>query len=463
MKKFIIVLVVVLAVLGGGAFGYYKHIQTGILTSMDEELIPAVKQQYKQMYGHEPKISYGQAVMDGRKITVSDIVFRDDKLKVKATVQKNTASLLGWDWLWSDFRFSLLTNDALIESSASKIDVKQAYCPEIILSPDGSQGSFKDFLIKNIVLTKHFKAKTKNGKPKKETLEFGDLKVGRGNWQNNLEGKYRLDAQSIEAGNKKLLIKLASLNSQAHYPPDQPSQIGWPVCTSEGKLSGLEVSLDGKPVFIFDEMTSLTKLESSTGSHQTQVRGMRLPKELMAKAKEMLDLGYDQVKADLTMDMDYDFNQGLFRYKNFMLDAPDMGAFSFSLEIPGLKIDHKFFDQIDEKKVMALLDKVAVKSFRLRYTDKSLVPKLFKSYAAKQKLDEKAVKNQAIFFVGLAGAAFEKDSQGAKVIEAVVNFIKDPKELCFTANPKTPVRFKELGGQNPTQIVEMLNVEAKCQ
>ena len=49
-------------------------------------------------------------------------------------------------------------------------------------------------------------------------------------------------------------------------------------------------------------------------------------------------------------------------------------------------------------------------------------------------------------------------------MDGVIKFVKDPKELCLTAKPKAPVSLKMLQEQagDPNRIVELLNLEIKC-
>ena len=463
MKKPIIVLIVILAILAGGAYAYYKQVQLEILASIDEQIIPGLKKQYRQAYGHEPEISYAKAEMNGRELTLSEIELFDPEWDLRATVKQKTATLLGWEWIWGEYRYALRGSAAEIKYGGSTTSIEGITCPDLSITPDGGAGAFKQLLIKEIKFTDDFGEKDKEGKPLFETVAVGNFTIGQGSWQKDLAGKYHLDAKDIEAGNDDFRLKLAAINGENYYMPGQADTGTWPAVESRGKVNGLVLMLQNQTFFTLRELTAFTEMANGKADHQTRALGMALSKELFAESKSLKGLDVDQLEADLTLEMDYNRDNRLFRYKKFLLDAKGMGSIFLSFEVPGVKIEHMLFNRIDEQEAFEMLHEAKVKSIHFRYTDKSLVPKLIKSYAKQQGTDEKTIKAQAELVISLAAVALKDAPQGDKIVKALIDFIKDPKELCFSAKPKAPVSLETLSQQDPVKIIEMLNLQPVCE
>ena len=464
MKKLLVVLAV-LAVLAGGAFGYYKYLQSQVMANLEQQLIPALKEQYKMVYGREPEISYGSAKMEGRRISFNDVVFEDKGIDLSARVEKKSATLLGWDWIWDDYRCSVSAGAAQVSYGETNLTLTKGECPELVLTPDGSSGAFRRLLISGIKLTDSFGHKTRDGKPEPQTLEIGDLKIGQGSWQWEPGGKYYADAAQVEAGVADgITVTLDSLVSEAHYPQNEPSPPGWPISTSQGRIKQTKVTLKGKPLLSLEELSTENQITASGLSHKSALKGLLLPKGALSGMGEPVSLSDVELSANAELGLDYDREKGLLDLKSLSFKAKDMCDIDLGFKAGGVEISSLYVNQMDQKDLERILDQAGLADLRFHYKDKSLAQKLLKKLAEQQGSSPESLKANAQMLLMFAYSFFGRDSKGAELVDGVIKFVKDPKELCLTAKPKAPVSLKMLQKQagDPNRIVELLNLQIKC-
>jgi hypothetical protein len=176
------------------------------------------------------------------------------------------------------------------------------------------------------------------------------------------------------------------------------------------------------------------------------MNSISVPAELIAQADDdfrqlMEGLGYTSLMLNVAIEGGYETGADRLSIRNFAIDAADLGKFSFSGIIAGVKASELAGDAGSDAFANGKLENLAIRFDNAGVVERALDMQAKTMGATRE--DIVAQLNGALPFMlnAINNPAFQE-----KVAKAGQAFLADPKSLTITANPAQPVPFQEIMG-----------------
>lgn len=213
------------------------------------------------------------------------------------------------------------------------------------------------------------------------------------------------------------------------------------------------------PIFAKEVIIRRLDLDSPKPTYASiDVLGIELEPSSLGKeaAAELAALGYAGAwSCDVTVDMDSLVEKRELK-THMVYAAKDVGSLRLDFVLSNLD-----FAATKPEAAMASLFNCALKQAEMAYVDASLVERIFKQNAAKQGLDLPAYKKQ---LVGQLDAALQHSPKSLPqaFINALKQFVENPRQLTISANPTAPVSFMDLlKAGTPEAVANLLALDIK--
>jgi hypothetical protein len=168
-----------------------------------------------------------------------------------------------------------------------------------------------------------------------------------------------------------------------------------------------------------------------------------------SSSKQLSDLGYETVQADLTAEFKWDPVTGVLDLPKLDITAADMGGVALAVQIGGLtkEVAEKLEAAKDNnEEAMAILQGLTLNSMRLRFDNASIVDRLLDQQAKAAGSDRAAVVGQLKTGLPMMLALLQNPEFQAKVAAAATEFLDNPVSLQAEAKPSTPVSMAQVFG-----------------
>ncbi len=184
-----------------------------------------------------------------------------------------------------------------------------------------------------------------------------------------------------------------------------------------------------------------------------------------SSAKQLTDLGYETVTADLSTDFKWDPVTGVLDLQKLDITAADMGGISLAVQIGGFtkEVAEKLSAAKDNsEEAMAILQGLTVNSMRLRFDNGSIVDRLLDQQAKTAGSDRAAVVSQLKTGLPMMLALLQNPEFQAKVATAAAEFLDNPVSLQADAKPSAPVSIAQIFGtavMAPQGLPQILGID----
>ena len=243
----------------------------------------------------------------------------------------------------------------------------------------------------------------------------------------------------MEIDYRKVSVNLIGLNA---YVKDV-------TVKAQGEEEGIKI----------DKITLYKAREGKDKSHGVHIalNGISVHADQLIEDRDTVrDLGYQNIKADMEVDYDYDDRKREFRLNTLRIGAKEIGDIDFSLQLTNIELD-------PEKVILMLFSfpRIEINEAVLNFTDDSLVRRLLNFYAKKEgKTVDEAIRQLTVKMdeeITRANDPFVTQS-----MEAVKSFIYKPNKIMVSLAPKEPVpigKLKDLVYQN--EYIKLLNIKVR--
>ncbi|BAH78060.1 hypothetical protein [Solidesulfovibrio magneticus] len=213
------------------------------------------------------------------------------------------------------------------------------------------------------------------------------------------------------------------------------------------------------PIFAKEIIVRRLEMDSpKPTSVSMDILGIELEPSALGReaAAELAALGYaGPWSCDVTVDMDSLVEKRELK-SHMVYAAKNVGSLRLDFVLGNLD-----FAAAKPEAVMAGLFNCALKQAEMAYTDASLVERIFKQNAAKQGLDLPAYKKQLADQLDTSLQRSSKPLPQA-FINALKQFVENPRQLTISANPTAPVSFMELlKAGTPEAVANLLALDIK--
>ncbi|OGP62258.1 MAG: hypothetical protein A2V65_07905, partial [Deltaproteobacteria bacterium RBG_13_49_15] len=166
----------------------------------------------------------------------------------------------------------------------------------------------------------------------------------------------------MEIDYRKVSVNLIGLNAQVKDVTVKP----------QGEKEGIKI----------DKITLYKAREGKDKSHGVHIalNGISVHADQLIEDRDTVrDLGYQNIKADMEVDYDYDDRKREFRLNTLRIGAKEIGDIDFSLQLTNIELD-------PEKVILMLFSfpRIEINEAVLNFTDDSLVRRLLNFYAKKE-------------------------------------------------------------------------------
>lgn len=250
-------------------------------------------------------------------------------------------------------------------------------------------------------------------------------------------------------------------------------------------LGPMRVAIDGKNAFVAPSIISefVGNKADKTMSGFAKMNDMEIIIDNMPdgeKARAQLGaLGYDQLKIDVNIALDWDMNTGIMNLNEYKIGLKDMGAINLQMSVGGY--DETMFNKLramnvqmsamDPATQMALglktqaeMAKLTLNSAKISFSDASITNKIIAMFAQGSGQNADDMKAALPFMLAQAMQPFQMEALTQKFVGVAKAFLANPGTVSITAKPETAITFGELadiGKSNPVALVEKLNVDAE--
>jgi len=176
------------------------------------------------------------------------------------------------------------------------------------------------------------------------------------------------------------------------------------------------------------------------------VASISVPAEIIAQADDdfrqlMEGLGYTSLMVNLVVEGGYETGSDRLTVRSFAIDAADVGKFSLTGVISGVKASDMAGDGNPDALANGKLESLSIRFDNAGVVERALDMQAKMMGASRD--DIVAQLNGALPFMlnAINNPAFQE-----KVAKAGQAFLTDPKSLTITANPAQPVPFQEIMG-----------------
>jgi hypothetical protein len=192
------------------------------------------------------------------------------------------------------------------------------------------------------------------------------------------------------------------------------------------------------------------------------VASISVPAEIIAQADDdfrqlMEGLGYSSLMVNLVVEGGYETGSDRLTVRSFAIDAADVGKFSLTGVISGVKASDMAGDANPDALANGKLESLMIRFDNAGIVERALDMQAKTMGASRE--DIVAQLNGALPFMlnAINNPAFQE-----KVAKAGQAFLTDPKSLTITLNPAQPVPFQEIMGSAmsaPQTLPDMLAIE----
>ncbi|MDQ7038228.1 MAG: hypothetical protein Q9N26_03385, partial [Aquificota bacterium] len=155
--------------------------------------------------------------------------------------------------------------------------------------------------------------------------------------------------------------------------------------------------------------------------------------------RNMKDLGYEDVKVNLFLDVRTDREKGDLQVRSLEVEVP--GAFSLSMSLDLGNLSYSFLEKIDEEDLPEITEKVGrirIRSLEVSLTDLGLRERAIRREAMKTGKTPERVKEEILR--DLEMSVSESDPEIKKdLVKNLKTFIDEGGTIRITARPETPV------------------------
>ncbi|MCW5770789.1 MAG: fused MFS/spermidine synthase [Rhodospirillaceae bacterium] len=187
--------------------------------------------------------------------------------------------------------------------------------------------------------------------------------------------------------------------------------------------------------------------------------------------RNMRELGYTAVKMNAELVYRYDLADKSFNLAKLEIDVAEMGAVSLGFKIAGLSPDdiRQAMNpppgtppgNAQAAGAMALLARLNLISADIVYTDKSIIGRVLKREAERNKTDEASIRAQyRALLVGFRDQ--QTDPLAKEAIDAVIAFLENPGQLVIEVRPPSPMNLIAVGSMamaSPAQLRALLGIK----
>ncbi len=248
----------------------------------------------------------------------------------------------------------------------------------------------------------------------------------------------------------------------------------------------------GISVAQFDAATGVYDFSGALNDLFINVKAIPTTPENAKGVQQFLDLGYDDVTLDVSINGGWNLSTGMLDLQSYKLDAENMAAFDIALKLDGYTIEFaRKLQQISNKmnatddvamkqalsmQLLAEMSALAVRGIKLKLDDASLTRRIMQSQAKRsgQTADDMAA--ALPFMAGAMLAQLDVPEFAASVSSAIgayfTSALNNQGSLTLEANPDEPVSFAEImgiaagvraGNVKPAEVIERLNLKISGQ
>ena len=182
--------------------------------------------------------------------------------------------------------------------------------------------------------------------------------------------------------------------------------------------------------------------------------------------ENMRELGYEEVKADLTVDVLMDRRRGDLTVRKMRLEVPEAFSVNLSLDLGSFFPD--LLEEIEEEDLEEFserLGRVRIKSFEISLEDLGIRERVMRKEAKEKGKDPEEIKEEILR--ELEETVKESDPKIKKDLVAKIrSFVKEGGTIRLVAEPETPVRVSDLilvllvssQTRDISQVVDMLSL-----
>ena len=270
------------------------------------------------------------------------------------------------------------------------------------------------------------------------------------------EGTVSLKSFSTGAMDFQKLLEMAA---QGQEPTPESFAMG---TYGDVHLKGLEVTAEDEKNVKLEEfsITELDKKGMVLTSLNVEVKGLEIETKSIDRreAEEILgQLGYDKLVFNAGFRFVWDAATKTLEVKNLSVGINDAGTLSISLSVEGADPEALEAGGNPTKVLPELLFKRA----EIRYQDESLAPRALKMAAQMQGMDPEELRAMLLAQIDGQKAMAGTSPQSEQAVASVKAFITSPGSLTITAEPSAPVPLMKVAGQasmSPDTLAESLNI-----
>ena len=457
MKKLVFVLVI-LAVLVGGGYGYYEHQRQNLRASLDQVIIPYLKQEYKAQSGKELNISYGQAELDGRELNIKKLAC-DFEYKGQNHLdwEEVTLTVKGWSWLWGAYLFDLKAKKNATDLPKASFTIAEAEGKGLAMKEGGDSLTMDELVYRDILL-KVKKTKGKADEFKADELKLTGIKTSFGDEAKGytssadmvslVSGEYRVEVEGI-SGRGKGLVLADKFSLRGDYD----------VKAESFKVNKKDKALVSAGVFEsshrgdekgYHEKISLRKLSFSIPEKVDEQDFSHLHKA-----------GIKDVVLNISSKFSHELKGAVTKLDSFAIEAEKLGKLELGGLVENLALEQFQDPKLDDQKTMRILGAARLAELNLAYHDQGLVPKIYQIVADRNRQTPQQVQVSAAGGVAIAAFGVAKDSKElSRVLVKIAAFLNKPESICISLKPARPVPFAAMISPEWQPVVKMLNPTA---
>ena len=453
MKKLVFV-AAILVILAGAGYGYYEYQRQNLRASLDEVIIPYLKEEFKAQTGNELKVAYEQAELAGRELKVENLAFDfESNGQNHLDWEKVRLKARGWSWLWGAYVFDIEADKNTSRLPKALVTIAKSHGRGLAMKQGGQSLAMEEMSYSDIVV------KVDNPKGKAEEFKADELKLtGIKSSFGAKGGKFSSSVKSVSlsSGDYQAVFKDLSAAGQGLFMAEKFSMRGdYDLAVGSFKVGKKQETLVSAGAF--------------ESSHKADGKGYREKaslKKLSFAIPEKLDeqdftylhkAGIKNIVLDASTAFSYRTEGAVTDLESFVLNAENLGRLELGCLLENLALDDFKDPKLDDKKSLRLLGAAKLAGLDLAYHDRGLVPKIYEIAADIKKQTPQQIRVAAAGGVAIAAFGVANDSRAlSRVLVAVSAFLNDPKSICISLKPEKPVPFASMLSPDWQPLVKML-------
>lgn len=174
-------------------------------------------------------------------------------------------------------------------------------------------------------------------------------------------------------------------------------------------------------------------------------------------ARQLKELGYNEIKANMEWNHEYDTNGKEFYLNSLSSGADKMGTIDLKFHISNINLSSENIIS-----VLMFFPKILIHSAELSYRDDSLVSRLLEMEAKKEGKEVDSIISEITKDIDKE-ISRAKGELAKEVMEALKKFIKNPDKIAITVSPEEPVPVGSIQRtEDSEELLKLLNVKIRA-